>query len=415
MHWKTRSVVRQRFAWTAGRVVSVRGGLWGQGLVQRGMRWVFVLLGWPVFWAGCESSQEPEKPREPLSVWLEQAKSEDSGERVIALQEFVRYPEQAADLFYPLMDGIVHPDSVVKAAAAKTITALAEPLAEHAAGLLDSDDPKVLAAACDMLSRTGTAGRIALPKILAMAASDSTEKQTYALFAARNLESDNPELMATAARFLESENFQNQVIALDILRGYGPAANSAAGQIKSVAENGNPSARIHALEALGAVGPVAEFDMVEFLIGRLDVFLQPEREAALKGLGRLGTKAIAAREPVERMMHDFSKSNQVQAALAYWRITGDARETRDFLTDLGEIGDYEEDAVFALAEMGAAAQPAADFVAGKLESEDESFRLAVLDVLERIDGVSAARAKIRKLAKSDPDVLVRRRASELLK
>ncbi len=380
--------------------------------------------------------QDPQQPAQPsaekssaasqdtgektLKYWLEKAKSADAAERAAAMHGFAHFADQADEIFFPLLEGLVKdPDSVVQDAAQETINQLADPLAAEAIKLLDSDDPHTLGAGCEMINRVGPAGNGSVPKLVKMMQTDPEPFYNYhkfALFAACNLRSNSEELMTQAIRFLDDDDFNNQVCALRILRNYGPAAAAAAEKIKGLTDKGNTSVRSHSLMTLAAIGPVDEFDVVDLIVSHLNAFQYFERKRALTALGMMGSGAAKAKEAVEQLMNNPEKGVQCDAAVALWKITGDAEPSLKTLIELGKTVDLEEDAVFALGSMGSTALPAADFLASKLDSEDESFRLSVLDVIERIGALDnlKLKSKIESLAKSDPSALVRDEANRVL-
>ena len=106
-----------------------------------------------------------------------------------------------------------------------------------------------------------------------------------------------------------------------------------------------------------------------------------------------------------------------QAAVTYWRITGDGDTAARRLIELTKNDMYYEiNGLKLIAELGPAAEPALELLLEKLKSPDSSTRVLALDAIQAIGtAASIHRPEIEKVAEEDGDPIVRLTARQLLK
>lgn len=134
------------------------------------------------------------------------------------------------------------------------------------------------------------------------------------------------------------------------------------------------------------------------------------REEALEILTQAGPRATAAMPKVRGYLAHDSRPLRTRAALALWRIAGDARPAVAALSEsLAEAGGARTEALAALAELGTAAAPAAPLLVPLLGEDDD--RDGARRALARV-GAAALPPLLKAL--ESKDVRLRRNAADLL-
>ena len=132
------------------------------------------------------------------------------------------------------------------------------------------------------------------------------------------------------------------------------------------------------------------------------------RRFAAIALGRIGSKAIAAESALRNALSDADRGTRIDAAEAYWAVTGKADEPVAVLRSILQSPQSyidELSAARALAGIGPASKPAVPELIACLESEIHNVSAAATDALGRI-GPSAAAAVpvlVAKLEACDND------------
>ena len=281
-------------------------------------------------------------------------------------------------------------------------------MAKHCDSALDSEDRKEFAAAAEMIHRLGDVAIGSTPKLVALTRSQDPKRRLSGIYGLVTLKNSDASVIDAIEPFLDDPDFRLQVLACRAIVTIGPPAARLNGKLKTLVEKGNVSSRSHALIAIGAIGPNKDFDVVELLAKHLDAYLQPDRDRALIGLTLLGPHAAAAKGKVEALMNDEEKFVQCQAALALWKITGDAETSVKALVAMSKTNNLQYEALMAIYQMKADAVSAAKDVAEMLQNEDGSIRSLSAEILENLGSVAQPwQATLEKLAKEDPDPMVR--------
>ncbi len=213
---------------------------------------------------------------------------------------------------------------------------------------------------------------------------------------------------------LDDQSFRLQIAACQVFAAVGPDAKEATPRLLKALKDGVTSTRGHAALALGAIGPVDGYDIVDPLLASTKEFTSTVRERALLGIAAMGSDAKSAAQQVKQLMEDRKYRNRPQAAFAYSRITGDNASSVKVLTELVTDIDTELEALAMMMMMGPDAAGAAPALLEQLDSKDPDKRFEVAQTLVLIAGTDpAVQTRLRELAKSDPNGEVRRMAARV--
>jgi HEAT repeat protein len=368
-----------------------------------------IILSFVVVFAALNfTSATAQFDQEAFERLIAQTTAENPDERVAAFLKLAEFGDQPDKLLIPMVEAMIGADTRVGEAAQVAAESMGDSMSKYCDSQLDSDDDKQVAAAAEMIHRLGNVAIGTTPKLLALTKSDNPRRRLSGIYGLVHLKNDSPETVAVVGKFLDDPDFRIQVLACRAIATIGPPANGLAGKLKQLVDEGNVSARSHAMIALGAIGPNKEFDVVELLTKYLDAYLQPDRDRALIGLMHLGPEAARSKEKVEQLMNEVDKFVQCQAALTLWKITGDAEPTIKALIEMSKTVDLEYDALCALFEMKQAAVSAAAEIGNHLANEDGSIRAISVQTLENLgDAAGPHLATLEKMAQEDVDPLVR--------
>ena len=211
-------------------------------------------------------------------------------------------------------------------------------------------------------------------------------------------------------RCLNDPNFNIQVIACRALAALGPLAKDAFPKLVELTKKkGNVlSTRTHAAMCLGAIGLVSEeIDLImllEDMISEPNAFCQ---ERGLIALGRLGKDAGRSAEFIEGLFERDDFSQRPEAALALWKVTGKAERSVELLRPMISDLTFEFRALDAIKTIGPQAAPLADEVVRRLETDDASLQLMVIEVLHSIGEARQHVDRIRAIAEqAPPDIAI---------
>ncbi len=338
---------------------------------------------------------------------LAQTKSENADECIDAFLKLVDYPDHADKLLIPLVEAMIT-ETQVGEAAQFAADQMGPTLAKYCDSVLDSEDQKQVAAASEVIHRLGNVAIGSTPKLIALTKSQDPKRRLSGIYGLVNLKNSDPSVIEAIEPFLDDPDFRLQVLACRAIVTIGAPAARLSGKLKTLVEKGNLSSRSHALIALGAIGPNEDFDVAELLTKHLDAYLHADRDRALIGLTLLGPAAAIAKEKVEALMNNEGKFVQCQAALALWKITGDAERSVKALVAMSKTNNLDYEALLAIHQMKADAASAVADVAEMLKNEDGSIRSLSAEILENLGLVAQPwQATLEKMSLEDPDPLVR--------
>ena len=120
---------------------------------------------------------------------------------------------------------------------------------------------------------------------------------------------------------------------------------------------------------------VDNFDIVGALVESSGERLDAVRDAALLGLGQIGAMAKSALPHLETLLADKKYRNRVNAARAYWMISGESKVSVKTLIELTKNVDHTLDAIDTLAVLKADAGAAIPRLRDLLDSPDPDIRM----------------------------------------
>jgi HEAT repeat protein len=211
---------------------------------------------------------------------------------------------------------------------------------------------------------------------------------------------------------LKSGDAGLRAAAAEGLAAVGPDAREAVPALEAAVKDGDEWARVHAGLALWKVAGRKE-EAIRLLKARLAD--EDTQEDAAEKLGSMGAGAKAALPDLTKLLKGPDSSVRVAAALAVWRITGEAGVVVPMLVESArcEHGEIAEEALTALGEMGPAAKAAVPALLElrKAEQDSQPIHLQANDpwkwskawetvkraeeALRRIDPAAAAKAGVR--------------------
>ncbi|MFD5428548.1 PBS lyase [Streptomyces sp. NPDC127084] len=156
--------------------------------------------------------------------------------------------------------------------------------------------------------------------------------------------------------------------ALRTLAAFGPAALPAAPELRALLGSANPSVATAAARALWAVSGDADAAAVLALLLDLLAADGPhERRSAASALGCLGPRAATAAPALRALLAARERWLRMDAAMALWRVTGEARDSLPALAAAWEENRYGRvEVAECLTEMGPAAGPAVPLLRAEL-------------------------------------------------
>lgn len=353
-----------------------------------------------------ETSTKTTTSESELSL-LEVLKNGKANQQIAAIFKLAESPKDLSRVVPAIGKAGVGQNEMVRTTAALAIKKIGSPASEFVEELWDSGDGRSKTAAAFIVQHLGVDAKKHLPKISAGLKSDDVGEVMASLFAMTNMGKSNLPYVDDLNQLLKHKEFNVQVGVCRIAERMGADAMPMQDALVELLNDGVLSARSWAAIALGAIGPSEKHDVVELLNAKLSAFTQVEKERALMGLAYIGPKASAALEEVKRLMNDSSKSTQAQAALTYFRITGDADTSVEVLKKLVGSLSYKRDAMERLAEMGPYGAKALSAVVKELKSDEADVReLAVIAIGKMGPDAKSAIPKLKAMLNDSDRLLV---------
>ncbi|NMO20368.1 hypothetical protein HPC49_36810 [Pyxidicoccus fallax] len=278
---------------------------------------------------------------------------------------------------------------------------------------LSHPDLRVRREAADLFSFLGTAAHPAAEELLRLVEDEDFATRYSALLSLANLGPAFPASLPRALALLESDADDSvRAAALEVCARFGLEALPAL--VRALDDSG---LRARAAKAIGDLGPAAAPLALDALITRLDA---PPLEVP-EALGRLGPSALAATEPLARLVvHE--RDTQVRcaagealralgadevAARAAWELASRMRASPPSTSP----GIVSRGHFYVLAALGAPAVPA---VLALLEDGNPLLTHEALSALERMEVEPRAAEPGLIALVGSPDVEFRYRAAALL-
>ncbi len=347
---------------------------------------------------------------------LEQMSSDDSDVRLLAVIDAGQLKSAPDEVIDRLLELTLDESEFVRLGSIRSLTKIGEPVNVRLEKWMDDDDSLRFTMAMEGVRSMGPLGVKWVPKISERLKSDDFRTKMASLF---TLEAIGPAAEPALDRMIEllkDPEFQIQQVACRAIAAMGPVAKRAAPHLaKLVDEDHTVSARTQAIIALGAIGPVEGIDTVGIIRPWLKAFTVTDKERSLHALAKLGPLAIDAKDDVEKLMLDASKSVMPNAAYTYWRITGEKTKTMEVLTSSLADYSFRNTSLIKLGEMGPEAAAATRQIAEYLSNDEPGIRESALYALQRI-GPAAGEAipHVRLVIESDDDLLLRQLAQDVL-
>ena len=373
----------------------------------------FVVIGTVFICSGAvDFTQDP--AAEGTSELLEMVGSKDKKVRIEALIGLGKSSGDYEKVTPVVVGRLGELDPLESSAASQAIVDLGANAVPHLKPFLESEDFKTYALGCEACRVIGKPCSVYVPLLLKRLRTGDDRFRGPAIGAMAGFGKAALPAMDEITAALGDKKFMTQVYACKVLASMGRDAKPAGPQLVVLAETGNPSARSWATIALGAIGPVEEYDVVEILDGKLDDFLLLDKQRALQGLALIGPPARAALPNIKRLMADKSKSCPHDAAYAYWKVTGDSEGASVALVDLLEDVDYVADTIEILGDMGPAAKESVPKLVVLLSSTEDHLREGAALALGAIGPDAKSALPALERAKSDPDLLIRSAAQRAI-
>ena len=207
-------------------------------------------------------------------------------------------------------------------------------------------------------------------------------------------------------------DFNAQIMVCKAVVGIGRDAAPLADHLAQIFEQGIPSSRSWAGIALGAIGPIENFDTAKMLGSRIDAAVHVEKVSALQGLALMGDEATSQIDLIKAAMDQPESRIRPEAAYAYYRVTGQTEAAVQTLVQLLSSKNQREVALDQLKRMGAAAKMAIPAVSDLLSHEHVGVREQAVLVLGSMGSAAAEKIDAIQKLESDPDPLLRQAVQE---
>ena len=336
----------------------------------------------------------------------------DDAVKVDALIQLGRSTDQLDQVVPAVVGQLGELDPLVSSAASQAMVDLGAKAVPHLKPFLQSDDYRTYSLGCEACRVIGEPCAVYVPLLMERLEENDPRMRGPSIGAMANfgkaaLPALDQVIAGLAPQPGNPRGFMTQVHACKVLVSLGPDARPAGAKLVELAEQGNPSSRSWATVALGAIGPVDEYDVVEILDDKLDEFLLLDKQRALQGLALIGPPAKQALPNIERLMQDKSKSCPHDAAYAYWRVTGDADRPVAVLVELLKDVNFQTEAIEILGDMGPAAKNSVPALVEQLGSSEDHLREGAVLTLGAIGPQAKAALPALEKMKRDPDALIR--------
>jgi len=356
-----------------------------------------------------------------VAALVKQLLSDDKSERMSAALELANHPDEAPLFLRPLAELLTdRSNEECRLAAVGTISQLGKNAVAAVRPMIESDDVREFRLGCEVVHQLGPTAAELLPELAKHIEIKDGKLDAFGEAAVYTLvpmgQHAAPYVRQLAKVLtLDAQGFHAVNFAFRALINLGPEARPAAPEIIQVANDGILSHRAYAYWTLGAIAPLDELDVTEFLTDKLDQFYQIERERALFGLGLIGRDAASAANKIRELALDKESGVQPIAAFTLWKVSGDADEAIDMLKEHFTRYENQYSVMKMLNRMGAAAAPAEEFLVGQLQHDDTATRDLVVQVLGNLPQLSpASKAALQQVAEKDDDAMIRFRSKQIL-
>lgn len=303
-------------------------------------------------------------------------------------------------------------DTEYESAAQIAVKKLGPASHDHLREMLESGDAQKITTAIICIRLLGEDAKTFVAKLIELVESGDPMMVRYGVFALQDMGKSAAPAINAFNEVIHSLDFNAQIMVCKAVVGIGRDASPMAENLAEIFEKGIPSARSWAGIALGAIGPIENFDTAEMLGSRVNAFNHVEKTRALEGLALMGDDATSQTEIIKTAMQKPNGRVRPQAAYAYYRVTDETELPVNALVEMLKIRHYRSDALSFLRLMGPAAKTAIPAVRSLLEHESVAVRESAVLVLGNMGAAAADEITAIKKLGSDPDPLLRQAVTE---
>jgi len=298
-------------------------------------------------------------------------------------------------------------DTEYAAAAQIAIKKLGGVSLDRLKAMLESGDLEQVSQAVICVKMLGEDAGVLVPQLIELIESGDLQIARYGVFAIQNMGASAAPAVEAFGEVIHSLDFNAQIMISKAVIGIGRDAAPIADDLAEIYEKGNISARSWAGIALGAIGPIENFDTAKMLGDRVTAFNHVDKTRALAGLALMGDEGASQQEVIKAAMNDPKGRVRPQAAYAYYRVTDETETPVKTLLEMLPSRTYSSDALKFLRMMGPDAKAAIPAVRKLLNNDSVAIRESAVLVLGNMGAAASEEiANIRKLA-SDSDPLLR--------
>jgi hypothetical protein len=233
----------------------------------------------------------------PTSTLIEIAEGEASIDRLDAIAELGRRPENIEESFAALAFIANSPSLDVKEQSEQALLNLGEPVVALIRPYFQTDKLSDYQLACAAVKSIGRPGNVYLPELTTLIKSEDAKERRCGLYALQGLGEDCLQVKDLVFGCLGDSDFSNQCMACRVVMMLGPKAGEAQPALIDLLENGGRSTSSLAAECLAEVGiDSAHEDKILELVTNIvdelgDSLSQTERGRYVGLLKALGKKS----------------------------------------------------------------------------------------------------------------------------
>ena len=320
-------------------------------------------------------------------------------EKVAAITAVGQGDDQIEQRVFLIARTTANPDRTINSICRLSIEWLGDRVKPTVRKLLGDENPDVVRSACGVIRSMGKGSSDFNDDIAKLLTDGDHNDRHAALYALQDMEEEAiMPLLDNVIKELDSPNFNTQCIACFVLKRIGPKAKPATARLIQLVEEGIPSSRSRAAETLAVIGPVEGHDVVGLIASQLDQFANTEKLRGLEAIGVLGPVAKPHLDRIEHLMETPKLNCQPQAALAYYRVSGDANRSLAKLKDLLRTRGTRMASIECVGGMGDAASSLVPDLMEYLVDEDLAIaETAVLAIKQIGPGAEEALPRLKKM------------------
>lgn len=303
-------------------------------------------------------------------------------------------------------------DSPFESAAQIAIKEIGPASHDYLKQLLDSDQDSDIEKAIVCIRLLGQDAAVFVDRLIEMIDSGDPTKIRHGVFAMQAMGIDAAPAIDSLNDVLLGLDFNAQIMVCKAVVGVGRDAAPMADNLAKIFAQGIPSARSWAGIALGAIGPIENFDTAEMLGSRITAFTHIEKIRALQGLALMGDEAVSQIDAIQSAMDKPDGRVRPQAAFAYYKVTNTTQKPVGTLIAMLSNRDYADAALEHLRKMGPDAKAAIEAVRELLNHSEVGVREQAVLVLGNMGSAAAGEIEAINRLGSDPDPLLRQAVEE---